>query len=159
MKTREFVEALKSNPSSPLSFVFESGAPVQAGYHITEVKNIHVESVDCGGAVDAWDETVIQLWLPAVIDPNHDMPGRKASKILNDANKLKPMKLEATCLFEVEEEAGTAVIYRPTSVEIQNGIVTVQLASRKTQCKANDRADAQAASACCSPAEPAKRCC
>ena len=30
-------------------------------YHITEVKNIRVEAVDCGARTDSWEETVIQF--------------------------------------------------------------------------------------------------
>ena len=39
MKTQEFKAALRLHQEAPLSFVFENGQPVQAGYHITEVKN------------------------------------------------------------------------------------------------------------------------
>ena len=62
MKTQEFLDLLKSHQDKSLLFEYTAGQMVGANYHITEVKHTTIESVDCGGRMDAWNETVIQLW-------------------------------------------------------------------------------------------------
>jgi hypothetical protein len=149
MKTNEMVGALKANQDLELKFSFADGSQVPEGYHITEVKNLRIESVDCGGATDAWKETVIQVWVPSAIDPEHQMPTGKALKIIEKAHSLCPMSLEAECFIEVEEEVGTAVIYRLSQMESTNNSLIFHLESRKAQCKANLRVPEQQAVGCC----------
>jgi len=62
MKTNEFLSLLKEHADKSLLFEYKSGHFVGANYHITEVKNISIESVDCGAGTDFWKETIIQLW-------------------------------------------------------------------------------------------------
>ena len=45
---------------APLIFVTENG-PINAGYHVTEVKLASVQSLDCGARRSSWNEVVIQL--------------------------------------------------------------------------------------------------
>ena len=62
MKTQEFLNVLKENKSKALLFEYQENKFVDTNYHITEVKNTAIHSVDCGGRADQWNETVIQLW-------------------------------------------------------------------------------------------------
>ena len=62
MKTQEFLNTLKSNQDKSLIFEYMPNAFVGANYHITEVKHVNIESVDCGSKKNAWSETIIQLW-------------------------------------------------------------------------------------------------
>ena len=62
MKTQEFLDLLRDHQGKSLLFQYSVNNLVGANYHITEVKNITVESVDCGAGVDFWKETIIQLW-------------------------------------------------------------------------------------------------
>ncbi len=67
-----------------------------ANYHLTEVKNITVDSVDCGAGTDFWKETIVQLWeSPSELDKTRYMSVSKALQILNRVNGIKPMELEA----------------------------------------------------------------
>ena len=143
------MDVLRSHQDAELRCIFPSGTKIAEGYHITEVKNLHIEAVDCGGAPDAWRETIIQLWVPATPDPAHRMPAGKALKILDKAHSLRPMAMDSECLFEVEEEAGTAVVYSLVSVEPDRDDLVMHLMPRKTQCKANDRAPEPVAAGCC----------
>ena len=62
MKTQEFLNLLEKNSSKNLLFEYAPNLLVGANYHITEVKHITVDSVDCGAQTDSWKETIIQLW-------------------------------------------------------------------------------------------------
>ena len=53
MKTQEFLELLKENQNKSLLFDYKNGALVGANYHITEVKNISIDAVDCGARRDS----------------------------------------------------------------------------------------------------------
>ena len=48
MKTKAFLELLTTNPDKSLLFEYQTNKAVPEGYHITEIKNISIDSVDCG---------------------------------------------------------------------------------------------------------------
>ena len=153
MNTKEFMSALVKGKKHPLKFQLPGGRVVPVGYHLTEVKNNHVESVDCGGVANQWNETVIQLWVPVKLDPKHRMSAEKALKILIKADEIRPSDPDAICLFEVDNENGTATIYTPRQVKQTTATLTIILASRQTECKALTREDS--GNSC----QPAGRCC
>jgi hypothetical protein len=64
MKTREFIEALRNSGDKELIFANANEQTIHAGYHLTEIKAASFETVDCGGKVNHWNETILQLWVP-----------------------------------------------------------------------------------------------
>ena len=62
MKTKELLSVLEKNQGKALLFEYAPNLLVGANYHITEVKHMKIDSVDCGGRTDGWSETIIQLW-------------------------------------------------------------------------------------------------
>ncbi|MCW8981578.1 MAG: DUF6428 family protein, partial [Altibacter sp.] len=62
MKTQELLDLLAAHSEKALLFEYAPKQYVAANYHITEVKHIAIDSVDCGAGTDAWKETIIQLW-------------------------------------------------------------------------------------------------
>ncbi len=110
------------------------------GYHITEVKNVHVNSIDCGGMADQWNETQIQLWVPTQ-ESDRQIDTDKALGILEKVNAIQPTNPEADCFFEAENESGAAAMYTPSGIETKLGELIIRLKNRKTQCKAIDRAE------------------
>jgi hypothetical protein len=155
MTTQEFIETLRQNAGKELGFVFPNGSPLPAGYHFTEVKNIRVESVDCGATADQWTETVIQLWLPASATEGHAMSTTKALDILKKVDSLRPMDKQAPCRFEAENESGVTVVYDVSRAEANANSLSVALTTQRTQCKAQKRD----ASACGGTSETASSCC
>ncbi|NJB71780.1 hypothetical protein GGR42_002242 [Saonia flava] len=139
MKTIEFLELLKEHQNKNLLFEYKTGALVGANYHITEVKNITIESVDCGAGTDAWKETIIQLWeSPSEKDKREYMSVYKALGILNKVDKMRTMDRNAEVKFEYSNENfHTAQLF--VNDYILNGTnLTVQLAVEKTDCKAKE---------------------
>ena len=71
-------------------FEYAPNLLVGANYHITEVKHITVDSVDCGAQTDSWKETIIQLWeSPNELGKTEFMSAYKALAILKKVGKMK----------------------------------------------------------------------
>ncbi|MBT8302730.1 MAG: hypothetical protein KJO63_15510, partial [Maribacter sp.] len=101
MKTKDFLSLLQENPNRSLLFEYKEGHQVGANYHITEVKNITVDAVDCGANTDFWKETIIQLWeSPLDKDKRAFMTANKALSILNRVDLMKPMEKDVEVKFE-----------------------------------------------------------
>lgn len=153
MKTSEFIELLKAHTGKALVFSYAPGQFVGANYHITEVKNTHIESVDCGAGTDAWNETIIQLWeSPKELGKRDYLSVYKALSILNKVNKIKPMDHDA----EVKFEYGNSIFHTAqlfvNGYQISEGRLLINLTAVKTDCKAKETCgvpvEAEAA-ACC----------
>src|SRR6266705_7096106 len=71
MKTNEFISELRRAPQNQLVFVDGHGHAVQAGYHLTELKAASLDTVDCGGQANQWQETFVQTWVSANPDDNY----------------------------------------------------------------------------------------
>lgn len=139
MKTSEFLDLLKSHPEKSLVFEYQPGQLVPANYHITEVKNISIDAVDCGARADSWRETVIQLWeSPAEIGKKEFMKAYKALGILNKVDKIKSMDREAEVKFEYSNDRfHTAQLFvKDYSWSDQN--LSISLSVEKTDCKAKE---------------------
>ena len=48
MKTQEFLNLMNEHQDKSLLFEYMPNRLVQPSYHITEVKHLNIESVDCG---------------------------------------------------------------------------------------------------------------
>jgi hypothetical protein len=146
MKTSELLYVLESNRDKELLFEYKPNQLVGANYHITEVKHIAIESVDCGSETDSWNETVIQLWeSPSELGKTEFMTTYKALGILNKVGTMKPYNLDSEVKFEYGNELfHTAQLY-VSDYHIQNNQLIFKLAVNKTDCKAKET--------CCLPEE------
>ena len=91
MKTKELLSVLEKNQNKALLFEYAPNLLVGANYHITEVKHMKIDSVDCGGKTDSWNETIIQLQeSPKELGKRDYMKVEKAMDILNRVGDLKP---------------------------------------------------------------------
>lgn len=158
MKTQEFLQLLETNKDKSLVFEYAPNQFVGANYHITEVKHIAIDSVDCGARMDAWNETVIQLWeSPSEIDKVEYMTANKALGIMNTVGSMKAYNLNSEVKFEYgNAQFHTAQLFVNNS-EIRNGQLVLALAVEKTDCKAKEacgvpESEAKTTeAACCTP--------
>ncbi len=139
MKTKLFLELLKQHQDKSLLFEYAPNMLIGANYHITEVKNVTVDAVDCGAGVDCWKETIIQLWeSPSEIGKTTYMSTYKALAVLNKVGKIKPMEMDA----EVKFEYGNAHFHKAhlnvKDVLIQEKQLLVKLLVSPTDCKAKE---------------------
>jgi hypothetical protein len=157
MTTQEFIAALRTAPQGELIFVNEAGEGIHPGYHLTEIKAAHFETVDCGGQTNQWDETVVQLWVPANADDEY-MTAGKFLKIFDKVTGMIPLRLETEIRVEYGDENFFPSLYHVEAVTNERGATRVRLTPPNTTCKARDRRLAEGESgACCQSAAPA--CC
>lgn len=157
MKTKEFLTLLNEHPNKSLIFEYKEGQLVGQNYHITEVKNVTVDSVDCGAGTDFWKESIIQLWeRPLEGERMEYMPAGKALEILDKVDRLKPMEKEVEVKFEYSNpKFHTAQLYVNEYVLFEDKLV-MKLGVQKTDCKAREECGVPEtlntkAEACCTP--------
>jgi len=139
MKTQTFLNTLKNNLNKELVFEYITDTFVHANYHITEIKNTTIDSVDCGGKTNFWQETIVQLWEnPLEVGKRTFMTVSKAIEIFNRVNAIKPLLLDTEIKIEYGNKSfHTANLVVHSIVENDKSII-VKLHSDSTQCKASD---------------------
>ncbi len=139
MQTKKFISLLENNLGKELLFEYANDKFVGANYHLTEVKNVFFDAVDCGGRSDSWKETQVQLWeSPKEIGKINFMTVDKILSILKKVDGIKAFEMETP----IKIEYGNADFH--TSVMDIDDVITlsekliVKLFSQATLCKAND---------------------
>ncbi|TXN37328.1 hypothetical protein FVB32_03315 [Flagellimonas hymeniacidonis] len=139
MNTSEFLSILKQHQNKSLLFEYAEGKFVGANYHITEIKNVTVDAVDCGAGTDFWKETIVQLWeSPKEKDKKDFMSAYKALAILNKVDGIKPMVKDAEIKFEYSNsDFHTAQLFVHDYTMDDQSLV-LKLSVEKTDCKAKE---------------------
>jgi hypothetical protein len=147
MKTNKFISELRVALDNRLLFVNAAGQTVHSGYHLTEVKAASFHTVDCGGRVNRWDETIIQLWVPAEAD-NEYMSAVKFLKIFDRVKGMISLNMDTDMRIEYGDENFYPSTYHVRSVTHDGNDTRVLLAPPATTCKARQRRECSA-EACC----------
>ena len=161
MKTKELLNILEGNPGKNLLFEYAPGLLVGANYHITEVKNVTIDSVDCGANPDFWKETIIQLYeSPLEKDKREYMSAYKALSILKKVDKIKPMERDVEVKFEYSNQSFHTAQLFVNEYQIVGDNLLLKLGVEQTECKAKETCGipekaAEAVSACA----PGSGCC
>jgi hypothetical protein len=135
----EFKSNLEQNSDLHLQFQYEEGRFVDSSYHITEIKQAPIVSVDCGGVMNSWTEIIVQLWEPSVKEVDRSMKVGKALKIVNLVEKTLPLDPGATVKIEFgNSKFDTRQMY-PGDFMADQEAFTVKLVPDFTQCKALTR--------------------
>ncbi|WP_256011651.1 DUF6428 family protein [Desertivirga xinjiangensis] len=136
---KSFKNKLIENPGLDLQFEYEAGKWVDQSYHITEVKQAPIVSVDCGGIKNEWTEIIIQLWEPGVKQQERAMKARKALSIIDIVEKEIFLNPEAEVKIEFgNSKFDTRQMY-PTQITIDGDNLIVILSPDAVQCKAITR--------------------
>jgi len=154
MTTKEFLNILESNSDLPLLFEYKAGAFTRMDYHITEIKNVTFDTVDCGGVRNQWKEVHVQLWENQLPEPNHRVDTKKALDIFNVVEKVRATYGDVPMKFEYGNKAFHTAVLPVGNVTVHANQIIVQLGVDQTSCKAQDRAATpeEKAAACCAPA-------
>ncbi len=155
---------MSAGPQRPLEFWLHGQPLVGPGYHVTEVKAVTIEAMDCGGKAATWRETVIQLMDGTAEEAQAGfMTNRKFLAIYNRVTSRIPVRDEAEVRFEYGNDRSPALQYHVSHLEAQAERVIVHLQTPGVQCKAGEAcglpSEASSAeescapgSGCCSPA-------
>ena len=152
--TQAFLELVTAHPDAPLIFNLSDAPLVGAGYHITEVKAVLIEAMDCGGQADTWRETVVQLSDGSSEEAAQGfMTVQKFLSIYGKAAAAVPVRGASELRFEYGNNERPAIQYFIAEVTLESTGLTVNLTSPGVTCKANDRiAESSDASSCgCGP--------
>ena len=139
MKTKEFLSLLNEHQNKSLLFEYKEGQFVGANYHITEIKNITVDAVDCGAGTDFWKETIIQLWeSPTEKEKREFMTADKALAILDKVDSIKTMEKNAEVKFEYSNPNFHTAQLFANDYELINNQIVIKLNVEPTDCKAKE---------------------
>jgi hypothetical protein len=158
MKTSEFISALLAAPNNRLTFVDLKGHAVHSGYHLTELKSASLHTVDCGGQVNQWQESIMQLWVPAYPVDGY-MTAAKFLKIFDKVRRMIPLNLDAEIRVEYGDENLFPLTYHVRSVTRHQNATHVLLEPPATTCRARDRRAAPAQATDPSCAAKTQSCC
>ena len=138
--TQSFLETVAAHPDAPLIFNLETAPLVGAGYHVTEVKAVLIEAMDCGGQADTWRETIVQLSDGSAEEAkNGFMTVQKFLSIYGKAASAVPVRGASELRFEYGNNERPAIQYFIDAVTLEAAGLTVNLISPGVTCKANDR--------------------
>jgi hypothetical protein len=151
MKWSEFRDILLQHPDRDLQFLYDGGKTVSPSYHITEIKQAPITSVDCGGVMNAWTEVIMQLMEPAVNTQQRPMKVRKALSIVEIVEKKLALNPSAIIKIEFGNASFDTRQLHPGEIVVSEEELTVQLTPGKVQCKAVERGGS-----CGAPAEKQK---
>lgn len=157
---KEFKNNLTSNEGLDLQFEYEEGKWVDQSYHITEIKQAPITSVDCGGVKNEWTEVIVQLWEPGVKEQDRAMKSRKALSIIELVEKSLAINPDAEVKIEFgNSKFDTRQMY-PALITVEGENLIVCLTPDAVQCKAIGRGGScgttEAGEECCTPAEKPK---
>lgn len=162
MNWNTFKTQLAQFPEHHLQFEFAKNERVHPSFHITEIKQANITSVDCGGKMNAWTEIIVQLWEPNTQDSLRSMKVEKAMSIIELVDKTLPLNPNSPVKIEFGNDTFDTRQMHPQDFEINGDEIIVKLLADKTQCKAIDRGDScgtpkqkvklsEIQNSCCSP--------
>ncbi|HCN85131.1 MAG TPA: hypothetical protein DIT07_16170 [Sphingobacteriaceae bacterium] len=150
---QQFKENLLQNEELNLQFQYAENKWVEASYHITEIKQAPITSVDCGGVLNSWTEIIVQLWLPEEKQQERAMKVRKALSIVDIVEKKLPLNPLGIVRIEYgSSEFDTRQMY-PSNFILDGENLIVDLQPDFTQCKAINRGGS------CGTNEKGEECC
>jgi hypothetical protein len=154
-----FKEKLLLHTDLDLQFQYAEGKVVDAAYHITEIKQAPITSVDCGGVMNTWTEIIVQLWVPENGDQARSMKVSKALSIVNIVEKMMPLDPNGTVKIEFSNsEFDTRQMFL-NEINASGDCLIIDLRPDAVQCKAQTRGGSCGTNEgedCCAPAHSEK---
>ena len=133
MKTQELLNKVKETNRS-LKFQLPDGDYIKGDLHITEVKNIHIESTDCGGFKHSFQETVIQLWLNEDSSKTEYWTTSKAANIFDIVGNQREYLPESETFIEFGDSRHITSKYA-LEIDDKEDQLTIRLKTVYPQCK------------------------
>jgi len=133
------------DPETPLVFNTDVGT-IGAGYHVTELKQADITSIDCGRQVTRWQEAVLQLLDGKAGE--HMCVGKFVQIMRQSQTALEGLDNLPFAIEFAHENHGLRR-YVPGAVGAGNDAVTVQLRDDVAACKPAKRPSAAFVTSCC----------
>ncbi len=160
LKWQSFKEQLQANPDLTLQFQYAEDQWVDAAYHITEIKQAPITSVDCGGVMNAWTEIIVQLWEPLNEQQDRAMKVSKALSIVELVEKALPLNPNGIVKIEFGNSQFDTRQMLPKELVASGDNLVVDLRPDSVQCKAIERGGScgtdEQGEECCTPVAEVK---
>ncbi|MFD0793035.1 DUF6428 family protein [Mucilaginibacter litoreus] len=160
LKWLNFKQHLQSDAQLMLQFQYADNKWIDASYHITEIKQAPVTSVDCGGVLNNWTEIIVQIWEPEISDQDRAMTTAKALSIINLVEQKITLDDDAIVKIEFGNTQFDTRQMLPKSITAENGNLIIDLRPDTVQCKAIERGGScgtdNQGQECCVPAADVK---
>lgn len=132
MNLDDLIEAARALPEgAPLIFSTPDG-PISEGYHVTELKLAHINSIDCAAQLDAWTEATLQI-----LDGHGrtHLPVGKFIRILDQSvHSIKGLG-SSPLRIEFAHDNNGMQIFEPTVPLYADGVVQLEMKPIHAQCK------------------------
>jgi hypothetical protein len=138
---KTFKDTLIQNPELNLQFKYAENKMVDASYHITEIKQAPITSVDCSGVMSSWTEIIVQLWEPVGQHQPKPMKTKKALTIIDIVEQK--LKLTPDGIVKIEfgnSDFDTRQMF-PNEIRMDGDDLVIDLRPDAVQCKAINRGD------------------
>lgn len=153
-----FKNKLEQHPDLILQFQYSGNSWVDASYHITEIKQAAIVSVDCGGVINSWTEIIMQLWEPQEKDQERAMNVHKALSIIKLVENSMLLNPAGTVKIEFGNTQFDTRQLFPNDFIISEGNLIIDLRPDMVQCKAINRGGSCGTTVtgeeCCAPEKP-----
>ena len=149
MNTKEFISTLRRSRDKQLIFANDNGSSIHSGYHLTELKAATFDTVDCGAQKNNWNETIVQLWVPASETDETFMTAGKFLSIYDKVSQMIEIDPTAEIRFEYGAKNFFPSNYHVDSITEDQESIRVAFRPPETTCKAQDREKNQCADSCC----------
>nr|WP_067057687.1 DUF6428 family protein [Mucilaginibacter sp. L294] len=155
-----FKQQLQAKPELILQFQYAEDQWVDASYHITEIKQSPITSVDCGGVMNKWTEIIVQLWEPQHEQQERAMTVGKALSIIDLVEKALPLDVDAMVKIEFGNTRFDTRQMLPKDIIVSGDNLIIDLRPDAVQCKAIERGGScgtnDKGEECCTPAVDVK---
>lgn len=151
MKTSAFLAALRAQPALPVVFRAAAGT-ISPQYHLTEVKRVAYETMDCGAETHRWAETHLELWVPPLagaLPGRAHLPAGKLLAIIDRVERELPLDGSTDVRIVVALGDQGAALHDVAAVTASEGRLLVELTPDRTRCKAAERRVAALTGGCC----------
>ncbi len=152
MTTEKFINILETNSNKALLFEYQPQQFARTNYHLTEIKKVHFDTVDCGGNPNEWNETQIQIWEnPNEKDKQEFMTTDKILSIFNKVDSIKLLNYDTELKVEYGNDKFHTCVMKIKSIKQNDNQIIVQLFEEKTLCKApSELTENKKETSCCS---------
>ncbi len=162
-----FLAHLREIPEKRLVFQDSNGRQIPGGYHVTEIKAVQYQTMDCGGQGNQWQEIILQVMHPSIDTGSEHMQIKKFLKIYDQVASKVLMDINNELKIEYGDHQSPAIHAFVNHFTLESDVVIAHLRPQTVRCKARDRQasdggacgsntasltePAQNASACCTP--------
>jgi hypothetical protein len=147
MRLHDLQNVLEANPKTLPRFVLPNGDYIPAHAHVTEVGHVIRNFIDCGGLTGKEQKVLLQTHVGD--DTDHRLRSDRLAKILRLANGVIP---SVDLNVDVEYDCCVVAQYPIAEAQPSGQFLNLILERGRTQCRARQRREAEAASACCATA-------